>query len=128
MTMIDSGTHVDLQDGGSVDLRVNIDEDRISVSAWDEHGNRVGVAFCAAGSSLRPHEAEIEMTPVHRQRGIGSQLLQLLVQTASEVGVPMLTWTAPADDMAVQRLTRRVTCARRVTDGRAKSTIFAPAS
>lgn len=133
MTTIDTETrvqHVELQGGGSVELRVDLDEDRITVSAWDEHGNRVGVAFCNRAASARPHEAEIEVTPMHRRRGIGAQLLHLLTTTAAEQGVPMLTWTTPADDVAVRHLTdaRDVVCARRVADGRAKSTIFVPAA
>lgn len=131
--MIDEGTpvhHVELEDGGTVDLRIDTDEDLVTVTASDEHGNRVGIAWCDAGSSLHPHHAEVEVTPSQRRRGIGEQLLRRLIATASARGISALTWTYPADDIVVRNLTEAsgAVCARRVANGRTKSTIFIPAA
>jgi GNAT superfamily N-acetyltransferase len=121
---------VQLDDGTPLDLRVETDDERITVSAWDEHGNMVGIAWCDALPSAHPHEAEVEVTPSQRQRGIGALLLQALITAASEHGIATLTWTYPADDVAVRHLTEAsgAVCARRVAGGRAKSTIFVPAA
>lgn len=133
MTTTDEGSrahHVELEDGGTVDLQIDTDEDWVTVTACDEHGNRVGVAWCDAGSSPHPHHAEVEVTPSQRRRGIGEQLLRRLIEAASARGIATLTWTYPADDIVVRNLTEAsgAVCARRVAGGRAKSTIFIPAA
>lgn len=133
MTTTDAATggeHVTLADGGEVELWTFEDEDRVTVSAWDTHGNLVGLAWFDAHPSAHPREADIEVTPAARRRGIGAQLLRHLVAAASAHGVPTLTWSQPADDLAVRRLERRsaAIAARRVGAGRVKSTIFVPAA
>ena len=122
--------HAQLADGGEVDVRIDADDDRVVVSAWDALGNRVGYAECDARPSPHPREVEVEVTPAQRRRGIGTELLQTLLDEAARRGITRLTWDHPADDAAVRHLESAtgVPCARRVEHGRTKSTIFVPAA
>lgn len=110
-----------------VTIQTWADDDRLSVTAWDEHGDLVGLAWCDTRGGEHPHHAEVEVTPAHRRQGIGARLLRTLVDEAAAHGIRTLTWTQPADDLVVRSLVRSagVVCARRVEDGRARSAIFA---
>lgn len=133
MTLIDAEApprKVQLDDGGTVDVSTYADEERLSVTAWDEHGDLVGLAWCATGDTRRPLEANVEVTPAQRRRGIGSILLRQLIDEAASRGIATMTWTTPADDPAARHLVDAAgaVCARRVDHGRAKSAIFVPAA
>lgn len=122
--------HLTLTDGGTVDLATFADDDRVTVTAWANDGSLVGLAWFDAHDSGHPRPARVEVTPVQQRRGIGTALLRRLIDEASSLGVATITWTLPADDPAVRRLEHasHAIAARRVADGRAKSTIFVPAA
>jgi GNAT superfamily N-acetyltransferase len=122
--------HITLTDGDDIDLWTCADEDRVTVSAWSGSGNLVGLAWFDAHQSTHPRPLDVEVTPSHRRRGIGTALLGRLIAEASARHVATLTWTQPADDQSVRRLERasHAIAARRVADGRTKSTIFVPAA
>lgn len=133
MTAIDADTgpeRVVLEDGGEVDLWTYADDDRVTVTAWMAPGDLVGLAWFDVAPSSHPKEADVEVTPTHRRRGIGTALLRHLVAEAAARRVSTLTWTHPADDPAVTHLEAAAPapCARRVEHGRVKSTIFVPAA
>lgn len=121
--------HAKLSDGGAVDIATRVDADRVVVTAWDEHGSLVGFASCDV-DYVHPAAAVIEVASWARQRGIGQLLLRHLIGEASAQGIDMLTWSHPADDLAARRLAEAsdAVCARRVADGRARSTVFVPAA
>lgn len=122
--------HVDLTGGGSVDLWTYDDHRRLTVTAWDEHGSLVGMAWCELTGAAHPVPAAVEVAPAERGRGIGTVLLRALIAEASERGISWLTWTRPADDPAVRHLLAATDaiCARRVAAGRATSVLFVPAA
>jgi GNAT superfamily N-acetyltransferase len=104
------------------------DEDHVTVTAEDHGGNRVGIAWFEVASGAHPHAAYVEVTPTHRDEGVGAHLVEALIAAASARGIATLTWTTPADDLAARRVLEasHAVCARRVEHGRAKSTIFVP--
>lgn len=120
----------DLADGGAVDVWTSADDERTTVTAWDERGTLVGLAWFEIGPSGHPRRASVEVTPTQRQRGIGAVLLQRLIAAAAARGVESLTWTHPADDVAVRSLeaSGHVPFARRVEGGQTRSTLFVPAA
>ena len=133
MTTIDADVRperVALRDGGEVDVWTSSDDERVTVTAWSPTGDLVGLARFETAPSPHPKAAELQVTASQRRRGIGSVLFRLLVLEAAARGVTMLTWTHPADDIAVRRLEAEsdAACARRVDHGRTKSTIFVPAA
>ena len=119
-----------LADGGEVDLWTYADDERVTVTAWMAPGDLVGLAWFDLAPTRRPHEADVEVTPRQRRRGIGALLFRRLLQEAARRGVSTLTWAHPADDVAVRHLETAgaAPCARRVDHGRTKSTIFVPAA
>lgn len=133
MTTIDAEVRperVALSDGGEVDLWTSADDERVTVTAWTSVGDLVGLARFDAAPSPHPKAADLQVTAAQRRRGIGTALFRQLVVEAAQRGVTMLTWTHPADDVAVRRLEMEsdAACARRVDGGRTKSTIFVPAA
>ena len=133
MTTIDADVRperVALTDGGEVDLWASTDDEQVTVTAWTSTGDLVGLARFDTTPSDHPREAELQVTSSQRRRGIGAALFRRLVVEAAARGVTMLTWTHPADDVAVRHLEAEsdAACARRVDHGRTKSTIFVPAA
>lgn len=134
MTTIESPSrvrqqHVAVDDGRSVDVCVYADDERVSVTAWDEDGALIGIAWVDTADVGGPLEAAVEVTPPQRRRGIGTVLVRELIAEASSLGISTMTWTTPADDLAARRVVESAgaVCARRVDHGRAKSTFFVPA-
>ena len=133
MTTVDLSTkqqQVDLADGSPIDIWTKDEFDHVTVTAWDEHGDLVGLAWFRTDHPGHPAAASVEVTPVARGRGIGSVLLEHLISEAATHGVRWLTWSLPADDPAVAHLTKatHAICARRVVGGRATSAILVPAA
>lgn len=120
----------ELKDGGSVDLWTYADDERVTVTAWTSTGDLVGMAWFDTTPSSHPKAADVEVTPSQHRRGIGTVLFRQLVAEASARGIAMITWTHPADDVAVRHLEMAsdAACARRVDHGRTKSAIFVPAA
>jgi GNAT superfamily N-acetyltransferase len=117
-----------LPDGTHIDAWVLAEDQRVHVSAWDEHDDLIGAAWFDTTSGAHPHTANVEVTPAHRRQGVGRWLLRRLLAEASSLGIATLTWTTPADDLAARRLSAScgAPCARRLANGRAKVAIYVP--
>ena len=133
MTTIDADVRperITLRDGSEIDVWTSSDDERVTVTAWTSTGDLVGLARFETAPSSHPKAADLRVSSSQRRRGIGTVLFRRLVTEAAARGITMLTWTHPADDLAVRHLEMEseAACARRVEHGRTKSTIFVPAA
>ncbi|HVM54007.1 MAG TPA: GNAT family N-acetyltransferase [Acidimicrobiales bacterium] len=102
---------------------------RVTVTARDAAGAEVGRAWLDPTAHDRADNVGLVVPPANRRRGIGSQLLQRLLELAVEREVAYLTCTHP-DDIGARQLMRatHAICSRRVADGTARDVVLVPAA
>jgi GNAT superfamily N-acetyltransferase len=98
-------------------------------SAWgvfQDSTTLIGVAALAISGSSTNGQAFLSVMPIRRRLGVGSDLLQLLVDEAGMRGLRTLVGVYPAADPAPQGLARALglTVARRIDDKSARIVIL----